>query len=88
MQVDGRGAEKVCWFPAPVSVLGKGRICLDRVADVYRGDDERMVEERFMELVESALRALGERAAYLEAVRRTETLQGRKELPAAKRRRH
>lgn len=77
----------MCGFPAPVSVLEKGRICLDRVTDVYRGD-ERMVEERFIELVERALRALGERAAYLEAVRKTETLPGRKELPAAKRRRH
>ena len=53
----------------------------------YRGCDERMVEERETE-VERALRALGDRDAHLVAERRTETFAGRRELPAARRRRH
>lgn len=46
-----------------------------------------MVEERETE-VDRARRALGDLVAVLDAVRRREELAGRRELPAARRRRH
>lgn len=88
LKVDRRGAGDMCWFPCGLVSIGKKARPYVFDGRKYRGCDERMVEERDREPVDRALSALGERAAYLEAVRETRALAGRRELPAAKRRRH